>query len=419
MVGRELQRNTCEFGLSSGRGRTKAMSDLLTLAVRGVPRRSLVLATLALAVALGVMSTGIVLSHDRSRNQILANLEARAGTSAGFISTFTARQAAHQTEAGVPYPTARTRPASPGAYPQSVNLLPIFVAQTTALRAHHVLLVDGGGGIIAASPSDSARTLGATAPALARALEHAWHGEAKIAGTPSTFVAAPVDGTSWRLVIAVPNDELYASIGGWALWLPWIVFAVVAILATAVLALLIRSYSERARLEILSTELARAARTDTVTGLGNRRALQERMAQASAYAERYREPLSVLMIDLDRFKQVNDTYGHRMGDEVLRAVAEAMRMVFRASDVYGRWGGDEFLAVLPSTDSDGARGAGLRLCESVSTIDFSKYGLSEQITLSVGCASAVGVPASDLVNEADDSLFLAKRAGRSRVIVGR
>ena len=120
----------------------------------------------------------------------------------------------------------------------------------------------------------------------------------------------------------------------------------------------------------------------------------------------------MLMIDLDHFKRINDTYGHDAGDIVLVAVAETMRQVFRDSDIFGRWGGDEFLAVLPNTDAEGALDAGERLCERVRE---TEYHLLEPITLSVGCTSAIGGEPHDLISQADNSLFEAKRAGRSRV----
>jgi diguanylate cyclase (GGDEF)-like protein len=468
----------------------------------GIRRRPVIIAALAIVVALSAMSIGIVLAHNQSKNQIVANLKARSMTSAGFVSTFLTQQAnrqittaeqfltsreasdshfkliitslgsdtavlldrfgrllkvapsnpailgsdiaprySHLTAAerghvavsgvvpsaargkpvvavAVPYPTPQGRRVLSVAYPVAGSVLSILVEHTIAYKQHHVMLLDATGKLIAASPKTSSPSLAAADPALARAVAHASHGELEIAGTPSTFVVAPVAGTPWHLVIAVPDYKLFASINGWSQWLPWIVFVLVAILSLIVLALFIRSHAERVRLAMLSTELDQAARTDMVTALANRRSLQERLAQASAYANRYDEVLSALVIDLDHFKQVNDSYGHETGDEVLCAVADCMREVFRDSDIFGRWGGDEFLAILPATDSEGARGAGQRLCESVAAIDFSQYGLSEQITLSVGCASATGAAPNDLVNQADDSLFRAKRAGRSRVIVG-
>jgi diguanylate cyclase (GGDEF)-like protein len=317
----------------------------------------------------------------------------------------------------VPYQTSQGRRVLSVAYPVAGSVLSIFVEHASTLRPHHVMLVDADGRIIASSPSTRATTLGEVDRGLERALAGASIGRVTLAGMRSTVVVAPVAGTPWRLVMASPDSKLFASIGGWAKWLPWIVVALVALLGLVVLGLLLRSNAERVRLAALSRKLAEAASTDALTGLANRRSLQAQLAQASAFATRYREMLSVLMIDLDHFKRINDAHGHEAGDTVLVAVAEAMRHVFRDSDIFGRWGGDEFLAVLPNTDATGALEAGQRLCERVREIDIAEHDLLEPITLSVGCTAAIGGEPSDLINEADNSLFEAKRAGRSRVSV--
>ena len=316
-----------------------------------------------------------------------------------------------------PYPTSQGRRVLSVAYPVAGSVLSIFVEHASTLKPHHVMLVDADGKIIASSPSTRAATLGEVNRGLARASAGASTGHVTIAGMRSTFVVSSVAGTPWRLVMASPDSKLFASIGGWAKWLPWIVVALVAILGLVVLGLLLRSNAERVRLAALSRKLAEAASTDALTGLANRRALQGRLAQASAFASRYDEALSVLMIDLDHFKQINDTYGHDAGDIALVAVAETMRQVFRDSDIFGRWGGDEFLAVLPNTDAEGALDAGQRLCDRVREVDIDEYELLEPITLSVGCTSAIGGEPHALISQADNSLFEAKRAGRSRVSV--
>jgi diguanylate cyclase (GGDEF)-like protein len=316
----------------------------------------------------------------------------------------------------VPFQTLYGRRVFSPAYPVAGSVLATFVEHTIAYKKHLVVLIDGKDNIIAASPRSGARTLQATSPALAKDVIHKPLGSVTVDGKPGTFLVTPVAGTPWRIVIAVPNAKLFASISGWALWLPWIVFAMIACLALAVLLLFSRSLASRSRLESLSVELARAARTDTVTGLANRRSLEERLTQASAYANRYQEPLSALLIDLDEFKDVNDTWGHDAGDEVLRAVAECMRRVFRESDIYGRWGGDEFLAILPGRDQDAERAAE-RLRAEVKALDTSRFGVSKQLTLSVGVASATNVSPLDLIIQADDALYRAKREGRDQVAV--
>jgi diguanylate cyclase (GGDEF)-like protein len=316
----------------------------------------------------------------------------------------------------VPYPTAQGRRVLSVAYPVSTSDLSIFVEHASAAKEHRVMLVDADENLIASSPSSHAATLSDAAPALLPAVKHAGVSQVTLAGARTTVVVSTIPATTWRLVMAVPNDRLFASIDGWAEWLPWIVVALVALLGIVVLLLLLRSNVERSRLASMSGRLVEAASTDALTGLANRRSLQQRLAQASAYANRYEETLSVLVIDIDYFKRVNDTHGHETGDMALRAVADAMRLIFRDSDIFGRWGGDEFLAVLPTTDSDGALTAGQRLCEVVADIDISEYGLSEPLTLSVGCASAIGASPHDLVSEADSSLYRAKRGGRARVV---
>jgi len=317
----------------------------------------------------------------------------------------------------VPYPTRYGRRVFSPAYPVAGSVLAIFVKHAIAQRQHLVLLLDDSGHVIAASPQTSATTLRRASPALARASALSSQASAKVDGRASTFVVAPVAGTPWRMVISEPNIRLFASVNGWAMWLPWIVFAVIATLALIVLLLFSRSLASRRRLETLSSELADAARTDTVTGLANRRSLEERLTQASAYANRYREPLSALMIDFDEFKRINDTCGHDAGDEVLRAVAECMRSIFRESDIFGRWGGDEFLAILPGAGLEAA-GAAERLRAQVKALDVSSYGVSSPITLSVGCASATNVSPQDLLIAADSALYRAKRGGRDRVAAG-
>jgi diguanylate cyclase (GGDEF)-like protein len=312
----------------------------------------------------------------------------------------------------VPFQTAAGRRVFSAAYPVSKTNLASFVEHVIATKPHLVLLVDAKGNMIAGNPSARAKTLRERAPNLANALGTAREGSVTLIGRRSTFLSTPVAGTTWRLVIAVPNSKLFASVTGPAQWLPWIVFALIALLAAVVLGLLSRSIVAHDRLKIASAKLAKAARTDALTGLANRRSLQERIPQLWAYANRHQEPLAVLMIDFDHFKLVNDTYGHDTGDALLCEVAECMNAVFRGGDLFGRWGGDEFLAILGSTDEDGAKLAAERLSASVALIDIGRYGLYEPIRLSIGCASGTGVPAEDLISQADDALYRAKREGR-------
>lgn len=316
----------------------------------------------------------------------------------------------------VPFQTPYGRRVFSPAYPVAGSVLTIFVNNALAQKHHRALLIDASGMIIAASPRATTTTLHGTDPELAAAVAHRSYGEVKLDGQTTTFVVAPVAGAPWRIVLDLPNGTLFGSIDGWAMWLPWLVFAAISILALTILLMFSRSLASRSRLEALTTELAEAARTDALTGLANRRSLEERLAQASAYANRYQEPLSALMIDVDHFKHVNDSRGHDTGDEVLRAVADCMRTSFRDSDNFGRWGGDEFLALIPGS-AEGAALAGERLCAEVRALDVFRFGLSRQLTLSIGCAMTTeGSPSPHgLLADADEALYRAKQSGRDQV----
>jgi diguanylate cyclase (GGDEF)-like protein len=196
---------------------------------------------------------------------------------------------------------------------------------------------------------------------------------------------------------------MYASIGGWASLVPWLVFAFVALLAVT-LAVVV------ARLMALSERMAQSARTDALTGLLNRRALSEHLTRVAAHARRAEEPMSVLMVDLDRFKQTNDAFGHRAGDRVLRAVADSMRSVLRGEDVYGRWGGDEFVVLLPGAGEDAARAAAERLRTAAAAVDVADIGLPDGVPLSVGIATSTHATPEEIIHAADLALYEVKSA---------
>jgi diguanylate cyclase (GGDEF)-like protein len=216
------------------------------------------------------------------------------------------------------------------------------------------------------------------------------------------------------MVIAIPDSRLFASVAGWTRYVPWLIFALVSILGALLVALFARSQADRARLTILSATMERTAQTDSLTDLYNRRALTEQLTRAAARARRHEEPLSVLMIDLDRFKQTNDSFGHDAGDQVLCTIADCMREVLRADDLYGRWGGDEFLVALPKTDGEGARVTAARLRDAAARIALADIGLPDGVSLSVGVATGMHTSPHDLVREADLELYRAKADGRRK-----
>jgi diguanylate cyclase (GGDEF)-like protein len=171
-----------------------------------------------------------------------------------------------------------------------------------------------------------------------------------------------------------------------------------------------------AALEARLAELSRLATTDALTGLANRRRFTEQLARETASARRYGHALSLLFLDLDHFKAVNDTHGHAVGDRVLQQVARLLAERARSTDLVARIGGEEFAVLLPSTDAAGARLVAEDLCARVRAHDF---GALPRVTASIGLAQFRPEAGDDcgacLFADADRALYAAKTAGRDRV----
>jgi diguanylate cyclase (GGDEF)-like protein len=170
---------------------------------------------------------------------------------------------------------------------------------------------------------------------------------------------------------------------------------------------------------VLAREALREQAThDGMTGLLNRTAVLEALHNEADRANREGSPLSLLIADFDHFKAVNDTHGHLAGDAVLREGARRMKSVVRRYDALGRYGGEEFLVVLPGCDSTAAQAQAGRLREAIAAEPFSIGGGSLRVTCSVGVSSSANpviAQVDDLIREADLALYAAKRRGRNRV----
>lgn len=157
------------------------------------------------------------------------------------------------------------------------------------------------------------------------------------------------------------------------------------------------------------------AATDALTGLPNKRAAHATLSRLVALATRTQSPLTAMLLDLDHFKKINDTYGHGAGDEALAAAASAITSAIRESDFAARYGGEEFLILLPSTDADGARITGEKIRRSVETTMIA--AVPQGITASIGIAVMPedATTGDALVRRADRALYAAKAAGRNRI----
>ncbi len=173
----------------------------------------------------------------------------------------------------------------------------------------------------------------------------------------------------------------------------------------------------------VNRELERLTNVDGLTGLSNRRYFNEYMEAEWKRAVRTQDPLSVLMIDIDHFKQYNDTYGHLGGDEALKSVGQAIKgSCKRSTDLAARFGGEEFVVVLPMTPLVDVKGFAEKLCLSVEALHIAHSASStgRYLTISVGGATAVpqrGELPLTMVDTADKALYEAKRSGRNRAIV--
>ena len=179
-----------------------------------------------------------------------------------------------------------------------------------------------------------------------------------------------------------------------------------------------------AALSELNHRLASLASTDSLTGLTNRRGYDTAIEREFARVTRNDSPLALLLLDVDRFKAYNDTYGHPAGDECLRQVARCLRSVVRRpTDIVARYGGEEFALLLPDTDADGARRVAEAARAAVRDLKMPHTGSEHGIvTVSIGIAlgPAVGIDShQDLARAADEALYMAKGGGRDRVVVAR
>jgi polar amino acid transport system substrate-binding protein len=169
-----------------------------------------------------------------------------------------------------------------------------------------------------------------------------------------------------------------------------------------------------AQQEQLNKEMRNMSETDHLTAIYNRRKMTELFDREITRYNRYKYPLSIILIDIDYFKKVNDQFGHNQGDKTLKEVASILKTEARESDYVGRWGGEEFLIICPETDLDGVRTLAEKLRNTISEFPFTRIG---HITASFGIATCSNDSSfENMINHADQALYTAKSAGRNNVV---
>jgi diguanylate cyclase (GGDEF)-like protein len=167
-------------------------------------------------------------------------------------------------------------------------------------------------------------------------------------------------------------------------------------------------------------QLLHVATTDPLTGIFNRRHFMALLAREQLRADRYGTSFSLLMLDIDHFKRVNDTYGHPIGDEAIKALTGAAAKFLRPTDLLGRFGGEEFVIMLPHADEAGAVLAAERVREAVARVVVPAGNQAVSFTVSIGIAAYLRNSSTDkLIECADQALYAAKAGGRNQVCVGR
>jgi diguanylate cyclase (GGDEF)-like protein len=172
------------------------------------------------------------------------------------------------------------------------------------------------------------------------------------------------------------------------------------------------------RLKFMMDLLAKKAQIDALTGLWNRRYFDDRLEAEFSLARRSPRPLAVLMIDIDKFKPINDTFGHATGDEVLRRVANLLCDSVRTEDIVCRYGGEEFAIIAP-TISGASITVAERLRAAVESLAIVAAGKQLKVTVSIGVAFHDTAPDVSLIKQADEALYRAKQSGRNRVEVAQ
>jgi diguanylate cyclase (GGDEF)-like protein len=314
-----------------------------------------------------------------------------------------------------PFDSSSGRRVFSGAFEVAKTPLGAYMSHLVAIPGRRVYLIDADDKLIAASNGfRSGGTLLEANPELADHARSHSAGSYSVAHGSRWFVTATIAGTPWRIVISVPAAALFVSVDGADQSLAWIALIGLAIAGLIIIAIGSGLARSRHRLATLNDELDGLAHVDSLTGLPNRRDIEERLTAVMSFARRHGADLAVLLIDIDHFKHVNDTLGHQAGDRVLISAAHTIQRSLRTEDTVGRWGGEEFLVVLPDTNAGSAAIVAERIRAEIADRK-SHSDLQQPITVTIGVAAWTSGDMDDLIKRADAALYVGKTNGRNVV----
>ena len=210
----------------------------------------------------------------------------------------------------------------------------------------------------------------------------------------------------WYLIVAQQEDEAELRIQN-SLTINLAVSLIISLVIIILVNLIIAGYQKQ--LESMAT-------TDKLTGIANRQVFDVLFQQVHSQSKRRKTPLSAIMFDIDYFKEINDTYGHPTGDVILKTLAQTITQSIRESDLFFRWGGEEFLIILPDSDIDRASIVAEKIRKTVEELVITFSGKAVSVTISMGVATmSEGETSDNLVVRSDEALYAAKKKGRNRI----
>jgi len=229
-----------------------------------------------------------------------------------------------------------------------------------------------------------------------------------------------------KAVMALCLIVIYVAIDWWLhRTSPWVVVSPAALaglryfnIVCFLMALGVIAAAHAQTVDAAAQRLAALASTDMLTGMLNRRRMSDHLQKELAQAREGKHPLSVMLLDIDRFKFINDEYGHARGDQVIVAVGEILRANVRQQDLVARWGGEEFLVLQPRAEAEAARETAERIRRAVASYVVCDEADATPVTITIGVASwRNGERLEETMQRADAALYAGKRAGRDRVVI--